>query len=120
MYFPLQTFGDLTIDIQVDSQRAAEISRHYRQVKINRYVLFVLINSVCFLENRYCLSEAIIISLNEGNYIELLNYRAQCDNQFQEHLQTATSFRGISLQIQNDLIPSRNSVLNDAVRDEIN
>lgn len=124
-FFKLQTFGDSSsrIDLQLDHQRALEITRHNEQVKKNRYILSCLINAVCFLAKQELAFRGHTeteLSFNKGNYVELLNYTSEYDAQLNEHLKNSTVFRGTSPQIQNDLINAISSVLNEFIRDEIN
>ena len=58
-------------------------------------------------------------SSNRGNYIELAYFLAELDEKIQTHLESATVFKGLSPDIQNDLIDSVGSVIVAQIKTEL-
>jgi len=58
-------------------------------------------------------------SRNRGNYIELAYFLAEFDEKMQTHLESATVFKGLSPDIENDLIHSVGSVILAQIKTEI-
>lgn len=52
-------------------------------------------------------------SLNKGNYVETLNLLKRWDHTLNEHLESATVFRGTSSDVQNEVI----GVISDIVEE---
>ena len=58
-------------------------------------------------------------SSNRGNYIELAYFLDEFDEKMQTHLESATVFKGLSPDIQNDLIDSVGSVIVAQIKTEL-
>ncbi len=119
----LMTFGESRVDLQLDDQWRRDTSLHNEKVKKNRDILKRLIDCVIFLgqqELSFRGHDERKVSLNRGNYLELLSLLSEYDADLRHHLATATVFTGTSGKIQNDLINSVAEVLNDAIKKEIN
>jgi len=58
-------------------------------------------------------------SSNRGNYIELAYFLAEFDGKMQTHLESATVFKGLSPDIQNDLIESVGSFILAQIKTEL-
>jgi len=58
-------------------------------------------------------------SSNRGNNIELAYFLAEFDEKIQTHLESATVFKGLSHDIQNDLIESVGSVILAQIKTEL-
>ncbi|XP_025414398.1 myoneurin-like [Sipha flava] len=59
------------------------------------------------------------LSVNRGNYVELIYLMAQCNELLKTHLATSTILTGLSEDIQNDLIQSISNVLLKQIENEI-
>jgi hypothetical protein len=91
-------------------------------VKDNRGVLGRVINITCFLAKQELTSRGYdesSMSLNKGNYIELIHLLAGYDERLANHLSTATTFKGTSNRIQNDFINSVADVMFEEIKHEI-
>ena len=83
------------------------IDKHNEEVKKNRKVLSILIDSVLF-----CGFQEIALrghvekedSLNPGSFRSLLTYASKLDNNLKEHLEKSTVFKGVSSTIQNEIL----------------
>lgn len=60
------------------------------------------------------------MSINKGNYLELLNLLSREEQLLQEHLSSTSSFKGTSPDIQNDLISCITEVVNMEIMYELN
>uniref|UniRef100_A0A671PJX7 DUF4371 domain-containing protein n=1 Tax=Sinocyclocheilus anshuiensis TaxID=1608454 RepID=A0A671PJX7_9TELE len=58
-------------------------------------------------------------SKNKGNFVQLLETFSEFDPALAEHLKTSTIFKGTSKSIQNDIIDSIATVVNNAIDQEI-
>lgn len=118
----LASFGHARIETQLDQQLQTEISLHNKKVRQNRELLKRFINAVCFLSKQELAfrgHDESRLSLNRGNYVELLHYTAEYDSLLRTHLETSTVFRGLSNRIQNDLIDSISHSLLQEIKSEI-
>ena len=106
----------------LDNQKSIAITKHNEQVNHNREILKRLIHGTCCLGVQeipfrgYDESEN---SSSRGNYIELAYFLAEFDEKMQTHLESATVFKGLSPDIQNDLIDSVGSVILAQIKTEI-
>ena len=81
-----------------------------------------LIRATCFLgvqEIPFRRHDESENSSNRGIYIELAYFLADFDEKMQTHLKSATVFKGLSPDIQNDLIDSVGSVILAQMKTEI-
>ncbi len=119
----LMTFGESRVDLQLDEQWRRETSLHNEKVKKNRDILKRLIECVIFLgqqELSFRGHDEGKVSLNRGNYLELLSLLSEYDADLRHYLATNTVFTGTSGKIKNYLINSVAEVLNDAIKKDIN
>ena len=81
-----------------------------------------LIDCVCFLgkqELSFRGHDESESSLNKGNYLECLDLIRLYDPILDEHLRTATIFRGTAPSLQNDLIQAISDTIIDHIRQEV-
>ena len=110
------------MDEQLNEQVRRERELHNERVKKNREILINLIDCVTFLgkqELAFRGHDESSQSSNRGNYVELLNFRAERDTELQYHLTTNRVFTGTSGKIQNDLIHAVAEVMGDKIKTEI-
>ena len=103
----LKTFGKVRIDLQLDASKKLSIQHHNEKVKENRAIIRRLIDAIIFLgrqELSFCGHFESEVSMNCGNYKELLHLISKYDVKLANHLATASVFSGVSNRIQNDLI----------------
>jgi hypothetical protein len=113
----LQTFGFQRIGHSLNSQKKIADSLH-EKLKENRVILRRPIDAVTFLGKQECpfrVHNESSDSTNKGMYIELLEFLSTYDQTMAKHLKIATSFRGTSPVIQNDLIDAVGSVITDKI-----
>lgn len=111
----MKTFGDVRIDLMLDSQLKHSVTTHNENVTKNRLVLRRLIDMTCFLgmqELSFRGHDETADSVNRGNFIEMMNVLAKYDSILSQHLNNAGQFRGTSPIIQNDLIESIAKLIN--------
>lgn len=99
-----------------------ERSAYNERVSHNRNILKRLIDVVCYLGKQglaFRGNDESISSGNRGNYIELCNLISKFDNTLAHHLHSNDLFKGLSHEIQNDLITSVTSVLTNRIENEI-
>lgn len=58
-------------------------------------------------------------SKNKWNFVQLLETFSEFDPAFAEHLKTSTIFKGTSKSIQNDIIQSIATVVNNEINQEV-
>jgi hypothetical protein len=91
-------------------------------VKNNREVLGRLINVTCFLakqELAFTGHDESSISLNKGNYIELIHLLARYDERLANHLSAATAFKGTSNRTEHYLFNSVADVMFEDIKSQI-
>lgn len=118
----LKMFGDTQIDLQLSKQQQRETIVHNEKVRQNREILKRLIHAVVFLgkqELSFRGHDESRESANKGNYLKLLDYLAEYDNELRCHLATSKVFTGTSSKIQNDLISATAYMLRDAMKEEV-
>ena len=99
--------GKNCIQVHLSKSYQDSISRHNEEVRKNRKVLSIIIDSVLFcgfqeigLRGHYEMED----SLNPGGLRSLLNYASKLDNNLDQHLKTSKAFLGVSSTIQNDIL----------------
>ncbi|KAL0968773.1 hypothetical protein UPYG_G00271580 [Umbra pygmaea] len=118
----LKTFGHTRVEHQVDEQMQREMELHNEKVKKNREILKRLIDCVIFLgrqELSFRGHDDNKESTNRGNYVELISFLAEHNNDLHYHLTTNQVFTGTSGQIQNDLISAIAEVMGEEIKREI-
>ena len=118
----LKCFGKNRIETSLCEQERISITNHNQQVKKNREVLKRLIDCVCHLaihELPFRGHSEGEDSVNKGNYRGTLELISKYDEILDNHLKTATVFKGTSNRIQNDLIRAISSVIIKELMNEI-
>ena len=106
----------------LDQQKAEELSRHNKQVSANREFLKRLIDIVTFLgthEISFRGHDEKVSSDYRGNYIDFIYFTASIDARMKMFLDHNNIFKGTSATIQNDIIKSVSSVIQERIRNEI-
>ena len=83
----------------------------------------VLINGTCYLANQelaFCKNDKSAISLNCGNYVELIYAFAENNESISRHLKTSTVFSALSNRKQNEIIEAAAEVIRTDIRKDIN
>ncbi|XP_072380630.1 zinc finger MYM-type protein 1-like [Diabrotica undecimpunctata] len=114
--------GKQDIRQQLNSAYRLNIAKHNEQIKNNRYVLSKIINCV-----KFCGAFELALrghderkdSINPGIFRGLINFSAELDLALKDHLQQATVFKGMSKDIQNDLLDCMLSVCQAHIKKEI-
>lgn len=118
----LYNFGKQRVDEGLNNALKVNNTVHNQKVKKNREILKRLIDVTCFLAKQelpfrgHNEKEG---SVNRGNYIETLNLLKRWDPVLNQHLETATVFKGTSSDIQNDLISVMSDIVNETIVKEI-
>ena len=119
------------VDVLFSRARREEVERHNEEVKQNREMLKTLSEAVLFLAKQelpFRGHDESSLSLNKGNYRELLALIGKFDSVFECRLRgrlaafetgNAGVFTGVSADIQNDLIECIDSVIQDQIDKEI-
>lgn len=121
-FLKCKMFGKQRIDVLIDSQHKDNISKHNELVKKNRDILKRLIDAVCYLAKQELPlrgHDESADSLDKGNYLEFLEALRAYDPLLDNHLKTATVFRGTSPAIQNDIIHAIRDVIIDEIKEEV-
>ena len=114
----LAMFGKINISAQLDEGYRIGIRKHNEEVDKNRHVLSKIIDCV-----KFCGAFEIALrghdesesSENPGVFRGLVDLVASLDAVLQEHLQTATVFKGTSKTVQNELLDCMLSVLREEI-----
>lgn len=117
-----KTFGKTRIDFSLNEGYKRSIEIHNEKISENRYVVGKLIDITCFLakqELAFRGHNETQDSFNKGNYVELFELLSSVDPKLKSHLMNSTVFKGISNDIQNDLISSIANVLIREIKNEI-
>ena len=115
----LAMFGKINISAQLDEGYRIGIRKHNEEVDKNRQVLSKIIDC-----EKFCGAFEIALrghdesesSENPGVFRGLVDLVASLDAVLQEHLQTATVFKGTSKTVQNELLDRMLSVLREEIR----
>ena len=117
-----QLLGKHRIDHVLSEAARLQAIKHNEIVSTNRQVLGRIIQAIIYL----CKQELALRGHredegfhNRGNYLELLNLLAQNESVIRDHLQSASTFKGTSAEIQNELIEVITSVVKDKIKSEI-
>ena len=117
------------VDICFLRIRREEVERFNEEVRQNRAALRTLTEAVLYLSKQelsFRGHDESIVSLNKGNYRELLELVSKCNPEFECRLHRNVEdshrenvgvgvFTGVSADIQNDIIECVNSVLKDEI-----
>lgn len=118
----LAAFGTVNIATQLDDSYRIAVRRHNDEVSKNRHILGRLIDCV-----KFCgLFELALRGKDEsegsshaGIFRGLVNLVASLDEVFEEHLKTATVFKGTSKTVQNELLDCMLSVIREHIMEEV-
>ncbi len=115
--------GRVNIATQLDDGHRIAIRKHNEEVDKNRYILSKIIDCV-----KFCGAFELALrghddetesSDNPGIFRGLVDFVASLDNVLEEHLKTATVFKGTSKTVQNELLDSMLSVVKDYILEEV-
>ncbi|GBN30192.1 Zinc finger MYM-type protein 1 [Araneus ventricosus] len=107
---------------QLDIAFRSNGKRHNEKVTKNRYVLTKIIDYILF-----CDAFELALrghderkdSVNTGVFRGLINFSAELDTSLKDHLTSATVFKRMSKEIQNDLLDCMLTVCQNHIRNEI-
>ena len=99
--------GKSCIQIYLSKSYQDSIEKHNEEVRKNRKVLNILIDSVLF-----CGQQEIALrghnetenSLNSGGFRSLLRYASKLDKDLESHLEKSKAFLGVSATFQNEIL----------------
>ncbi|KAM4628575.1 zinc finger MYM-type protein 1-like [Polymixia lowei] len=118
----LAMFGKLNIAAQLDEGHRIEIRKYNEEIDKNRHILTKIIDCV-----KFCGAFELALrghdesesSENPGIFRGLVDFVASLDGVLEEHLRTATAFKGTSKTVQNELLNCMLSVLRESIIEEI-
>jgi len=119
----LKLLGKQDIRQQLNSTFRLNIQKYNEQVKENRYILSKIINCVTFcgaFELALRGHDEKSDSINPGIFRGLINFSAELDSVLKIHLEKSTVFKGISKEIQNDILDCTFTVCQNQIKTEIN
>lgn len=119
----LKLLGKQDIRQQLNSAFRLNIQKYNKQVKENRYILSKIIDCI-----RFCGAFELALrghdetadSVNPGVFKGLINFTAELDYALKTHLEKATVFKGISKEIQNDILDCTLTICQIQIKTEIN
>ena len=99
--------GKNCIEVHLSKSYQESIEKHNEEVRKNRNVLKILIDSVIF-----CAQQEIALrghnetesSLNPGGFRSLLRYASKLDKDLENHLEKSKAFLGVSATTQNEIL----------------
>ncbi len=118
----LVILGRVNIATQLDDGHRIAMRKHNEEVDENRYILSKIIDCVKFcgaFELALRGHDKTDSSDNPGIFRGLVDFVASLDNVLEEHLKTATVFKGTSKTVQNELLDSMLSVVKDYILEEV-
>ncbi|XP_063745024.1 zinc finger MYM-type protein 1-like [Eleginops maclovinus] len=118
----LSAFGRVNIATQLDESYRIAVRRHNDEVSKNRHILGRLIDCVKFcgvFELALRGKDESEGSSNAGIFRGLVDLVASLDEVFEEHLRTATVFKGTSKTVQNELLDCMASVIRERIVEEV-
>lgn len=116
-------FGRNRIDPALSEEQRLAALKYNEQVGNNRRILSRLIQVVCYLgkqELTFRGRDESKTSMNKGNYLELLDLLSREEQLLKEHLSSNSCFKGVSGDIQSDLISCIAQVMNTQIMTELN
>ncbi|XP_062234379.1 zinc finger MYM-type protein 1-like [Platichthys flesus] len=118
----LSAFGSVNIATQLDDGYRLALRRHNDEVGKNRHILGRLIDGVKFcgvFELALRGRDESEGSSNPGIFRGLVQFIASLDEVFEEHLKTATVFKGTSKTVQNELLDCMAAVIRARITEEV-
>ncbi|XP_071371303.1 zinc finger MYM-type protein 1-like [Centroberyx affinis] len=118
----LAMLGRVNIATQLDEGHRIGVRKHNEEVDKNRHILSKIIDCV-----KFCGAFELALrghnetesSDNPGVFRGLVDLVASLDSVLDEHLKTATVFKGTSKTVQNELLDCMLSVLKDYILEEV-
>lgn len=114
--------GTINIREKLDSAYWISVKKHNEDVTKNRYVLSKIIDCIKFcgiFELALRGHDETDSSENPGIFRGLINFTAELDKTVAEHLNNSKVFKGISKEIQNDLLDCMLEVCRKIILEEI-
>ena len=114
--------GKRRIDLVISSAAKENALKHNEAVRKNRKYIRRLFDVVFFLSKQdlpFRGHDESENSQNKGNYRELLELLAMEEPIMERQLQTSTSFKGLSSEIQNELIKIMSNNVNTYIKKEL-
>lgn len=114
--------GTVNIKQQLDSAYWINIRKFNEEVSKNRYILSKIIDCIKFcgiFELALRGHDETSGSENPGIFRGLINFSAELDKTLEEHLEKATVFKGVSKEIQNDILDCILEVYQERILEEI-
>ncbi|KAF1388865.1 hypothetical protein PFLUV_G00067270 [Perca fluviatilis] len=118
----LSALGRVNIATQLDEGYRLAVRRHNDEVSKNRHILSRLIQCVKFcgvFELALRGKDETEGSTNPGIFLGLVNFVAQLDEVFEDHLKNAKVFKGTSKTIQNELLECMLAVVREHIVEEV-
>lgn len=118
----LSALGRVNIATQLDEGYRLAVRRHNDEVSKNRHVLNRLIKCVKFcgvFELALRGKDETEGSTNPGIFLGLVNFVAQLDEVFDEHLKNAKVFKGTSKTVQNELLECMQVIVREHIVEEV-
>ncbi|KAM4567259.1 zinc finger MYM-type protein 1-like isoform 2-T3 [Odontesthes bonariensis] len=118
----LAILGRQNIATQLDDGNRLAVRKHNEEVTKNRHVLSKIIDCVKFcgaFELALRGHDETDSSENPGIFQGLVDFVASLDNLLEEHLKTATVFKGTSKKVQNELLDCMLSVVRSFIQEEV-
>ncbi|XP_064180996.1 zinc finger MYM-type protein 1-like isoform X1 [Anguilla rostrata] len=118
----LAMLGRVDIATQLDERHRIAVRKHNEEVDKNRHILSKIIDCV-----KFCGAFELALrghnetesSDNPGVFRGLVDLVASLDSVLEEHLKTATVFKGTSMTVQNELLDCMLSVSKDYILEEV-
>ena len=116
------TFGEKDIAQLLDETFRLSVKHHNEKVKSNRYILSRIIECI-----KFCGAFELALrghdekedSINPGIFKGLVDFTASLDSAMQQHLSSATVFKGTSKTIQNELLECIYTVCLNHIKNEV-
>ena len=118
----LAMLGRIGIAAQLDEGHRIAVRKHNEEVDKNRHILSKIIDCVKFcgaFELALRGHDETASSNNPGIFRGLVDLVASLDGVLEEHLKTATVFKGTSKTVQNELLDCMLSVLRDCILEDV-
>lgn len=118
----LALLGRVNIATQLDDGHRIAVRKHNEEVDKNRHILSKIIDCVKFcgaFELALRGHDESDCSDNPGIFRGLVDFVASLDSVLEEHLKTATVFKGTSKTIQNELLDCMLSVIKEYILEEV-
>ncbi|KAM4678573.1 zinc finger MYM-type protein 1-like isoform 1-T2 [Discoglossus pictus] len=120
-----EMLGQANIAVQLDQGcqgYKVSIQKHNEEVSKNRYILSKIIDCI-----RFCGAFELALrghdesetSLNPGVFRGLVDLVGSIDSAMEQHLKTATVFKGMSKTVQNELLDCMHEVIKEVIHQEL-